>query len=258
MTTTTTAPTSVVAVLRGDLADRPERNTWSGPTARLDLEATLRSVEHLALPVTVRTSEITHGGPLEGAGSASQLRGLLLNAALRLLVNGVALDDFFYDPLRAARSTSDAYVSELISHLNADQMARLEADVRSHVSTLRHRLGRVPSAWLPRTSLRSSVALGGGSVLLRDDVDLVLGHTGAADSHVGLLDITTAPLGAWSERLLSYHALVYAMRTHVVPLRVGLLSTATGELVTRDGTPELIATGAQNVISYIQGLAVQP
>jgi hypothetical protein len=120
--------------------------------------------------------------------------------------------------------------------------------VTSHFATLTKGLGPVPSSWWPRTSQRARQLLGGGNVLLRDVVDLVVGSTHHEVASVALVDITTSPLGAGAERVMRFHALMQTLRTSVVPLRTSIFSSATGELWTLDVDPELLMRAVSDVV----------
>ena len=258
MTTSTLAPTSVATMLRGNPATRPEADTTTSARLRASLEAALAEAsETVALPVVVRASSLRDTIATLSASPLGRLRGLLVNSALRLIVNGMALDDLALDSWRAWRSgVSDPRMSALFDDLDADQRARLASDVRAHVHTLRTHLEAIPSSWRPRTGVRAHLIMAEGRLQLRDDVDLVLGLQHAATASVVLLDVTTAPLGTAAERLLRYHALVHTVKTGVVPLRTALFSTATGELWTRDVTVEMLDVAVADIVEFINAQAV--
>jgi hypothetical protein len=179
--------------------------------------------------------------------SLSRARGVLISTLFRLVVAHVHVDDPFEDALSAWRAERPGELVDFIDHLEHDQRARLRADVQGHFSTLLAGLGPIPSNWLPRTSQRARQLLGGGSVELRDVVDLVVGSIHAESSQVALVDITTSPLGSGAERVVRYHAMMQTLRTGVAPLRSSIFSSATGEIWTFDVDAELLMRGVEDV-----------
>ena len=138
-----------------------------------------------------------------------------------------------------------------VDHLDADQAARLRADVDAHFATLAQRLGPIASNWWPRTSQHARQMLGGGNVRLNDVVDLVVGSTLSDLASVALVDVTTSPLGVGAERVMRFHALVQTLRTSVVPLRTSMISSATGELWSLDVDAELLMRAATDLVDTL-------
>jgi fructoselysine-6-P-deglycase FrlB-like protein len=104
---------------------------------------------------------------------------------------------------------------------------------------------------MPRSALRASQRLGGGRVILRDVVDLMVGTNGGGSASVALFDVTTSPLAEGAERSMRYHALVETLRSSVVPLRTSTLSTATGELWTLDVDHAMLQRSAAEVLDVL-------
>ena len=256
MTTTTALPFSVATILRGNPSNRPVRDDTTAALLHDHLVAAVRRTT-VGLPVVVRAATLRGPLPTLQSSTIGRFRGLLVTTALRLLVNGIHLDDLFVDPLEAWRSTcSDGALLQQLEDLDADQSARLAAEVRAHVNVLRTHVGPVPSAWRPRTGVRSTLLLDGGALQLRDDVDLQIGTQRSDVASIALLDMTTEPLSPASEQLLRYHALVHTLKTNVVPLRTALFSTATGELWTRDVDRTLLEAAVADLTDHVTSLAV--
>ena len=89
-----------------------------------------------------------------------------------------------------------------------------------------------------------------GHLTLVDVVDLMVGVVGPRAS-VALVDVTSSPLGADAEDRVAYHALCQTLRTMHVPLASAILSTATGEILSRDVDAQLLERGASYVASAV-------
>jgi len=248
------APELLIEVLRGDRARRPRRDDARAAGLRASLED---HVFEIFGPARRETPVVVSSATLRGSGhgfelfdsTLSRARGHVISTAFRLLVAHVHVEDPYDDALGAWRGERpDDQLLSVIAHLDDDQVARLRADVTSHFATLTKGLGPVPSSWWPRTSQRARQLLGGGNVLLRDVVDLVVGSTHHEVASVALVDITTSPLGAGAERVMRFHALMQTLRTSVVPLRTSIFSSATGELWTLDVDPELLMRAVSDVV----------
>jgi hypothetical protein len=118
---------------------------------------------------------------------------------------------------------------EAIHGLEPDAFAQLAAEVTAHHSVLARHVGMIPSTWLPRVASRLSVNLAGGRVLLGASPSLLLGPPSFEVASVCLLEVTTSPLDEHTEKRLSVFALLELLRSGATPLRVGSLSTSTGE-----------------------------
>lgn len=252
-------PALLLEVVRGDRSRRPRRDSESAAGLRAELEDVV--FDHLGperREVPWRISSATvRGGPPAGpyvGGTLSRARGVLITTALRLLVAQVHVDDPYDDALKAWRARrAGSELLEQVDHLDADQAARLHAEVAAHFETLQ-RLGPIPSNWSPRTCQRAYQMLGGGNVFLGDVVDLVVGSPHHESTNVALVDITTSPLGIGAERVMRYHALIQTLRTSVVPLRTSMFSSATGELRTLDVDRELLMRGVEDLTHIISRL----
>ena len=248
-------------VLRGERESRPPANLTAAAGLRSQLEdgifervgPDVRAVPLIIRAASLRQSGITYeltGSPL------AQVRGILINQALRLLSVGIEIDDAFSDAFfawRADAGTND--FTNYVERLEGDERARLITDVTAHCLTLKRSLGSLSSRWLPRTSLRAYQRLAGGNVVLRDVIDLMVGTTTSDDASVALLDVTTSPLSEGAERVMRYHALVQTLRTSTVPLRTAMFSTATGELWSLDVDEELLQRSVFDVLNCLTELS---
>ena len=104
---------------------------------------------------------------------------------------------------------------------------------------------------MPRSAVRSRVALAGGRLILVDVVDLMAGIVGPRAS-VALVDVTSSPLGPDAEDRVAYHALVQTLRTSRVPLASAMISSATGDVLTRTVDDDLLERAAAYVKSCIE------
>ncbi len=254
MTPTTTPARSILEDLRGDRSERPPRDieTAAGLRATLDAELlAIRSVPARTSPLVISASDVTHHGDAVDITHATsgRLRGALIGQLIRLVAVGHEIIDPFDDALRAWRLDSPSpTLIAAYADLDANGRARLATDVAAHAASLRRALADVPSAWAVRTAVRARVPLAGGVVVLHDVVDLVVGSYCDASSSTVLLDVTTSPIGRSATSLLGFHAFVHCLRTSVVPLRVAIFSTATGELISRDVDETWLELAANDVL----------
>ncbi len=247
------APELLSDVLRGDRTRRPRRDTHVAAGLRALLEDQVFATfgaERRELPLVISSATVRTAGNFSEFRDAtpSRARGVLVSTAFRLLITQVHVGDPYDDALdawRGERPHDD--LLDAVGHLDAEQRARLRADVASHFHTLARSLGRIPSSWRPRTSQRARLLLGGASVCLSDVVDLVVGSTNHEFANVALVDVTTSPLSAGAERVMRFHALVQTLRTSVAPLRTSVFSSATGELWTLDVDRELLLRAVDDV-----------
>lgn len=258
------APSNVMAALRGERSARPRVNTSAAAGLRAQLEdgaVTLLGPAPRGAPYTIRPASLRRVEDTpEGVGSpAAQVRGLLVNQALRLMGAGAAAEGAFEEALaawRAAEGPTD--LTAFVDGLEADERARLASDVTAHCQTLGRSLGALPSRWQPRTALRAYQRLAGGHVILRDVVDLMVGTTLGDEASVALLDVTTAPLGEGAERVMRYHALVQTLRTSTVPLCTSMFSSATGELWRADVDDDLLSRAVADVLAVLASMRTAP
>ena len=175
-------------------------------------------------------------------------------AAIRFRVpeGGVTAFDDAVVAWRGQSATND--LNDLMDQLDDDERARLATDVTAHCVVLTRSLGEVPGRWMPRSSVRAVQTLGGGNVILRDVVDLMIGTTGGDVASVALFDVTTAPLGEGAERAMRFHALVQTLRTSTMPLRTAAFSSATGDIWISDVDDELLQRGVNEVITCVRQL----
>ncbi len=254
------SPQSVVDALRGDRSRRPRKDVTSGSGLRATLNDGIYDIigaRQLTTPVVVRASSLFHHpNTMElSMSSHGRLRGVLISQVLRLMSVGIAIDHVFDDAVAAWRSeVGSNQLLDQLDQLDHDERARLATDLSAHFVALSRALGSIPAGWLPRSGVRASQRLAGGSVMLRDVVDLMIGTTASDDTSVALFDVTTSPLGEGAERSMRFHALVQTLRTSTVPLRTCAFSTATGELWIRDVDYELLSRSVDEVLVAVASL----
>ncbi len=255
-----TSPLSAIEALRGDKTKRPLSDFSSASGLRAQLEDGIYSIMGKASPLSpliVRSSSLrqNHNTIDIQQASLSLFRGILVTQVLRLLSVGVDVTDPFSEALsawRCEKSGSDLVRS--FNQLDKEQVARLEADVNAHASTLKRSLGTVSATWMPRSCIRASQRFAGGHVLLFDVVDLMVGSTTSKFASVALFDVTTSPLDAGAERTMRFHALMQTLKTSVVPLRTSIFSSATGELWTSDVDYEILSRSVDEVLNTLNDM----
>ena len=257
---TSPSPKCAIEALQGERSRRPLRDDTTASGLRSVLEDgiyTLLGAEKTSTPLIIRSSSLRQSPQTTDISLSPQgrIRGVLVSQVLRLLSVGVKVERPFEEALLAWRlSDSGSDLLTSLERLDAEELARLATDVTAHSVTLIRSLGDVPPRWLPRTSLRATQSLAGGSVILRDVIDLMVGTTSSRVANVALFDVTTSPLGEGAERAMRYHALVQTLRTSTVPLRTSAFSTATGEMWSLDVDPELLFRSADEVLAAIANL----
>lgn len=250
-------PPSVLDVLRGVRSTRPPLDRTSAAGLRAMIEDGIYAImrdERPTSPLVVRASALRQPWSTTNVAASplGRLRGVLVNQLLRLLSVGARVDDPYGDAVRVWRSDrDDDPLTDDVAQLDEQDRARLATEVRAHYETLTNSLGVVSSLWLPRSAVRASQSLAGGAVVLRDVVDLMIGTTYDETSSVALLDITTSPLTESDDRVTGFHALVHTLRTTSTPLRTSMLSTATGDLRSRDVDFALLSQCIDDVLAAI-------
>ncbi|MGD0854006.1 MAG: hypothetical protein ABSA07_11720 [Acidimicrobiales bacterium] len=252
------SPVSVVEAMRGDRTKRPLIDIASAGGLRSLLEDGIYEIlgaTRLDAPLVVRAASLQQRFAITDLtmSSAGRIRGVLIGQLLRLLSVGMSIDHAFDDAVSAWRG--DVGTNELIVCLDAldhDERARLATDVDAHYVTLTRALGEIPAHWLPRSCVRTTQRLAGGSVVLRDVIDLLIGTSTSEVASIALFDVTTSPLGEGAERSMRYHALMQTLRTSVMPLRTCTFSSATGEIWIRDVDYELLARSVEDVLANIR------
>ncbi len=259
MTLTTTTPTgSILEVLRGNRSERPRRDTDTATGLRAILEDGLyetRSVATFASPLVVSAANVVrHADAVDIARAPiGRLRGALVAELVRLIAVGHPSDDAFEDALRAWRVDQPSRdLVNTFDDLDADARARLASEVNAHGATLGRALATVPGAWSLRTAVRVRLPLAGGAVVLSDVVDLVIGASTDATASTVLLDVTTSPIGTSSARLMRFHALSHCLCTSVMPWRVAMFSTATGELASDDVDVTMLGAAVDDVLHAVR------
>lgn len=259
-TLTDSSPRCVVDALRGERHRRPRADTTSAAGVRALLEDgifELMGADKPATPLVLRSSSLRQAARCTDISLSplGRVRGILINQILRLLSVGTTVKSPFDDALGAWRlEVGSSELLNYVDQLDGDERARLETDVTAHALTLMRSLGPIPSRWLPRSAVRATQQLGGGAVILRDVIDLMVGTTAGDLASVALFDVTTSPLGEGAERTLRYHALVQTLRTSCVPLRTSTFSTATGEMWSLDVDTEMLLRSAREVLSALATL----
>jgi len=244
-------------LLRGERGSRPPANASAAPELRARLESAVLDLlgpAPLEEPIIVSAASLREFDATcePSLATPSQVRGVLINQALRLASVGVDVDDAFTEAMEAWRAeVGQNELTDYLDRLDADACARLAADVAAHWDTLKRSLGALSPWWLPRSAFRAYQRLAEGRVVLRDVVDLMVGTTASDVASVALLDVTTSPLGEGAERIMRYHALIQTLRSSIVPLRTSMFSTATGELWCREVDDELLARSVEDVVGVV-------
>lgn len=247
----------IAEILRGDPASRPPSDRHTAAGLRANLEDALYLVSHgrrRSSPLLISPQDLraTFTGVVRQQAPLGRLRGILVAEILRLIAVGFVITDPYLDAVAAWMSTRPHPESKLaFDQLEPDERARLATDVTAHSVVLLQHFGHLQSTWNPRSSVSIIQHLGGGDVIVRDRIDLVVGSSSSLHSSVALFDVITGPLDNSSELVLNYHALLETLRTGVVPLRVVALSTATGEVLRHDVTTSLLQQAATLVSESI-------
>lgn len=258
MTLTTIPSGSILEVLRANRAERPRRDTETAASLRAILEdglAEIRLRATRATPLVVSAASVVrHADAIDIARAPiGRLRGALVAQLVRLIAVGHRSDDAFDDALRAWRVDRPPLdLLRALDDLDGDGRARLATEVSAHAATLRRALATVPASWPLRSAVRVRLPLAGGAVVLSDAVDLVIGASTDATASTVLLDVTTSPIGASAARLMRFHALVHGLRTSVLPWRVAMFSTATGELASDDVDVTLLGAAVDDVLGVVR------
>lgn len=243
-----------VAALRGTRGLRPrvDRGLAGGLRAWLD-DGIYERLGVLA-PGAVFVAPRAFAPNFQHGSATSRLRGALVAQLVRLRVVSVRRSSPFCDAVDALRGSGrDERLVAVYEALDADERSRLAAEVTAHDEVLRDVLPHLPARWSPRCGVRQAVALGGGGVVCRGVVDLVVGTPGGTRACVCLVDVTTSPLGDHHERTCDYLALIETMRTGEQPLRVAVVSTADGGSIVRDVTPELLSHAVNDLLDVLPG-----
>ena len=259
--TSLTRPTDVITVVRGAHRDRPladrDAAAWLRDLFEQQADA-LAAGYTFESPRRLRTSDLRtppavrdlHSSPL------GRLRGVLVSTLARLRAHGVAIDHPFADAVAVLSVDRPGPLREALEALDDNDRARLAADVEAHYVTLARHLGPVSSNWRPRTAVRTRVRVAGGRLELHDVADLVIGSVNGERAALGVIDVTTAPLGVDEEKTLRFHALTATLRNEVAPLRVCVLSTATGERWALDVDRGVLARAVDDVLAAVaEGVA---
>jgi hypothetical protein len=231
--------TTILDVMRRD----SEMRAASDESVASELRARLEVCAHEATLVRA-----PHGDLANVASSMGRVRGMLVHQLLRLAAAGYDWRNPAVDAMAAWRASAPRELVEEVARFEPDERAQLRADLEAHAVVLRRALGPLPASWLPRSAMRTRTLV--GHLTLVDVVDLMVGVVGPRAS-VALVDVTSSPLGADAEDRVAYHALCQTLRTMHVPLASAILSTATGEILSRDVDAQLLERGASYVASAV-------
>ncbi len=183
-----------------------------------------------------------------GTAPLAQLRGALVARLIPVVLAGIPLRDPFAQAVSAWRvaSPGPALLARLRA-LDAEERARLRADVAGHARTLARSLVELGVPTGARISQRCVIPVVSTPVILVDTLDLVWsGPIGPQ-----LLDVTTSPLGPEAATLRSRHALAWTLRTGRVPHASASVSTATGEHVADDVRASTLAGALDAVVAQV-------
>ncbi|MGC8498399.1 MAG: hypothetical protein ACP5OV_02730 [Acidimicrobiales bacterium] len=183
-----------------------------------------------------------------GTAPLAQLRGSLVARLIPVVLAGIPLRDPFTQAVSAWRVASPAPVA--LAHLralDAEERARLRADVAGHARTLARSLAELAVPAGARVGQRCVIPIVSTPVVLADTLDLV--WSGPSGPH--LLDVTTSPLGPEATALRSLHALTWTLRTGRVARTSASVSTATGEHVADDVRASTLAGALDAVVAQV-------
>jgi len=250
---------NVMEALRGDRKRRPRVDTSSAAGLRAMLEDGIFEfwTDAPEPPLIVRASSLRNVKDTTdiALSNHARLRGVLVHELVRLFSVGAEISSAFDDAFRAWQlETVAGELFDYAQRLDGDDLARLATDVMSHYVTLSRALGVIPATFQPRSAVRASVMMHGGTIVLRDVIDLMVGTTLGEVASVALFDVTTSPLGTGAERSMRYHALVQTLRSGVVPLRTSVFSSATGEMWTLDVDGELLRRSVNDVLDVLRAM----
>ena len=224
--------TGLIERLRGERSARPsvDPTLAGGLRAWLEDDLSLLVADLDPSDPLVLTPRSLSGDDRSAAPVGAIARGALVRCLIaeRLLLGDV--EHPMDDALSALEGApSEQALVEAVHALDPDAFALLAAEVTAHDEVLGSHLSRIPSSWLPRLGVRTSIPLVGGRVVLAGTVDVILGPPASLVASTCLLDITTAPLRDGAADRLGGLALLETLRTGAAPLRAAALSTATGD-----------------------------
>jgi hypothetical protein len=252
----TTTNTDLLELLRGrrELRPRIDASLAGGLRAWLEDDLAALVVERpLGEPcfLTPRSSTT------EALHSVPSLVVLARAALVSKLVAARALDLEIDHPMDHALSALEAdpldrEIVETVHALDPDGFAQLAAEVTAHHSVLVRMLPSIPPSWLPRTNQRLSASLAGGRVVLGATVSVIIGPPASTASSTCLLEVTTSALDHTAARRLGVLALLETLRSGAAPLRVGALSTATGDTMVLDASDDRLIAAVGDVVGALK------
>ncbi len=251
------SPTSLLEALRGDPSRRPPRDRATAAGLRAVLEDGLFEISHgqtRPAPLVIGPDHVTGGADVVDINRATygRLRGTLVAQLVRLYVAGYRPRDPVDAAVRAWQIDGpSAELAAAFTVLDDDSRSRLATDVAAHAGSLAQVLREAPAGWAVRSAVRTRLRLGGGTIVLRDVVDLVVGVEHQATASVVLVDVTTAPIGERTDAALRFHAMTHTLRTSATPLRAATFSTATGELASCEVDYALLDRAVRELLDTI-------
>lgn len=234
--------TTILDVMRGDPQSRPLNDESVANELRRRIEEWAGEQEE---PLIVRAPR--GDGPIV-ATTVGRVRGMLVHQLVRLAAAGYDWRNPAHDALAAWRTNASRELVDEVTRFDAEERAQLRADLEAHAVVLRRALGALAPGWFARSAVRARVVLAGGRLSLVDVIDLMVGLVGPHAS-VALVDVTSSPLGPDAEDRVAFHALCQTLRTSHVPLASALVSTATGEVISRTVDDELL----ERALAYVHG-----
>ncbi len=182
-------------------------------------------------------------------------RGILVDLLFRQLVTTGRIDDPVADGLAAleVEDGRDAVV-EFVRSLRREGRAALDDEVISHAERLTVHWPALPPFWLPRTQERSTIALGGGKVVLTGAIDLTLGAPSSGCASVVLVEVKSGARRPEHRAELHFYALLETLRSGAPPLRVATWYSATGAMDVDEVTDELLAVAVRRTLAGVERL----
>jgi hypothetical protein len=196
-----------------------------------------------------------HLGPAPVGPNRQLARATLVKVAFRLLVATGRLEDPVSESLEALGADGRADgVRTFIEGLGDDERAALDAEVAEHAAGLVRGWPVIPASWLPRTEERISVPLAAGRVILRADVDLVLGSPSAGQASVCLVDVASGPRWAGHRADRHYRGLLETLRSGAPPARLATVYSPSCEIDAEDVPDRVLADAVGRTIDAVREL----
>jgi len=182
-------------------------------------------------------------------------RAALVKVAFRLVVTTGRIEDPVGEALEALGADGRARgVRTFVERLGAEERASLDAEVAEHATALVSGWPAVPPSWLPRTDERISVPLAAGRVILRGDVDLVLGSPSSGRASVCLVNLASGPRWPGHRADRHYRGLLETLRSGAPPARLATLFSPSCEIDAEDVPDGLLASAVERTIDAVREL----